>query len=114
MPKDAHEIRIAHDGTVSTDQGAIGQLMLVEFDNDQELEADGNGLYKLGANAKSTPGPAKNTQVEQGELETSNVEPVVEMTRMMNVLRAYQMTQTMLQTESDRETNMIQTLTKTT
>lgn len=107
IPKDAREIRIAEDGTVSTDQGPVGRLMVVEFENDQFLEATGNGLYKTDQAAN----PVQNTRVMQGLLEGSNVQPVLEMTRMIDVLRSYQNTQRILQSEHDRERGMIQRLT---
>jgi len=113
IPKDAREIGIAADGTVSTDKGAIGQLMVVEFDNEQDLDPTGNGLYKLGENATSRPAPARESMVRQGMLEGSNVQPITEMTRMIDVLREYQMTQNMLETEHQRESTMIQQLSKT-
>lgn len=108
IPEDAIEVKISRDGTVSTDQGELARLMVVEFENPQSLEAQGNGLYKT-----EDPGnPAENTQVMQGMLEGSNVNAVLEMTRMIDVSRAYQSTQRMLQGEHDRQRGMIQTLTR--
>lgn len=112
IPKDAREVGIAADGTVSTDKGAIGQLMVSEFANEQDLEPAGNGLYKLSDGAASTAGPALNTKVIQGALEGSNVQAITETTRMIDVLREYQATQNMLQNEHERETTMIQQLSK--
>ena len=112
IPKDAREIKIGRDGTVSTDKGTVGQLMVVEFANEQDLEASGNGMYQLGKNAQSTPTPSTTSTVIQNALEGSNVQPIVEMTRMVSVARAYEMTQNMLSTEGDRESTMIQHLTK--
>ncbi len=108
IPKDATEIKISEDGTVATESGAVGQIMVVEFTNDQELEAAGNGLYK----AKSAGNPAQNSRVMQGMIEGSNINPVLEMTRMLNVLRSYQATQNMIQSEHERERGMIQRLTR--
>ena len=109
IPEDATEIIIARDGTVSTNQGELAQIMVVEFENPQDLVAQGNGLYK-----NATPGnPAENTTVLQGMVESSNVNAVLEMTRMIDVSRAYQSAQRMLQNEHERQRGMIQTLTKT-
>lgn len=109
VPADATEIKIARDGTISTDQGQLAQLMVVEFDNPQTLEATGNGLYKT-----EEPGtPSENTRVMQGMIEGSNVNAIFEMTRLIDVSRAYQSTQRMLQNEHDRQRSMIQTLTRT-
>lgn len=109
IPEDALEVKIARDGTVSTDQGVLAQMMVVEFEKPQDLVAQGNGLYKT----EDTGNPAENTTVMQGMLEGSNVNAVMEMTRMIDVSRAYQSTQRMLQAEHDRQRGMIQTLTRT-
>lgn len=106
IPDDAREIAIGEDGSVATEEGEIARLMVVEFDNVQELEAVGGGLYKSEA-----PGiPAEATRVLQGMLEGSNVNPVIEMTRMIDTARAYQSTQRMLQSEHERQRTMIQRL----
>ena len=108
IPPEAKEIKIAKDGTVSTDAGEVGRIGVFEFANDQDLQATGNGLYKTDAAAN----PAEKTQVLQGMLEGSNVQPVLEMTRMIDVLRTYQNTQKILQNEHDRERTMIQRMTR--
>jgi flagellar basal-body rod protein FlgF len=108
IPKDAAAVYVADDGTLSTDQGQIGQLMISEFENLQTLEAQGNGLYKATAAAL----PPDNSVVKQGLLEGSNVNPVTEMTRMIEVSRAYQSTQRLLQAEHERQRTMIQRLTQ--
>jgi flagellar basal-body rod protein FlgF len=107
IPEGSTEVKIAEDGSVTTGEGQIGQIMVAEFENVQDLEATGNGLYKTDAAAIT---PAENTRVMQGMLEGSNVNSILEMTRMIDVLRAYQSTQRMLQNEHDRERNMIRTL----
>ena len=111
IPDDAIDVQIARDGTVSTDQGEIARLMVVEFGDLQKLEAQGNGLYKA-TDPADQGDAAENTQVMQGMLEGSNVNAVLEMTRMIDVSRAYQATQRMLQGEHDRQRGMIQTLTR--
>ena len=89
--------------------GELAQLMVVEFENPQVLVPQGNGLYKT-----ETPGtPSENTRVLQGMIEGSNVNAVLEMTRMIDVSRAYQSTQRMMQSEHDRQRSMIQTLSRT-
>lgn len=110
IPPEAKEIKISKDGSVATDQGAVGRIGVFEFTNDQNLQATGNGLYKA---AQQDPGaPAQNTDILQGMLEGSNVQPVLEMTRMIDTLRNYQNTQRMLQNEHDRERTMIQRMTR--
>jgi flagellar basal-body rod protein FlgF len=106
VPRDASRIFISEDGALSTDEGEVGRLMVVEFENVQQLEAMGNGLYKTEAPTIE----AENSRVKQGMLEGSNVNPVLEMTRMIDVLRSYQSTQNMLNGEHDRQRTMIRQL----
>jgi len=108
IPADSTEIKIDRNGVVSNQNGQLGQIMVVEFEDAQVLEAQGNTLYRSPVEG----GPAENTVVSQGQVEGSNVQPVVEMTRMIETLRAYQSTQNILQTENDRLRGAIQKLTK--
>jgi flagellar basal-body rod protein FlgF len=108
IPKDAREVKIDRLGRVSTEQGAIGQIDITEFDDPQTLKQEGNGLYS----ATSAGKPAENTVAMQGMIEGSNVKPVVEMTRMIEVLRNYQATQQMLDAENNRLRAMVQKLTR--
>ncbi len=77
---------IGADGTVTTSLGQRGKLRLVRF-------ADPQGLTNEGANvfAAAVPpvaaGPA--ARLEGGALERSNVKPIVEMGRLVEVNRAY-------------------------
>ena len=55
--------------------------------------------------------PATDTKVEQGMLESSNITPVIEVTRMIDTLRNYQSMQRVISNENDRLRSMIQRLT---
>jgi flagellar basal-body rod protein FlgF len=85
VPPGETDIQIASDGTVSTKSGVVGRLRLVGFPPGA-LHKEGSNLYS----ADAAPEPAANTRVLQGMVERSNVEPVLEMTKMIEVLRAYQ------------------------
>ena len=108
IPQDAKEIKIAEDGSISTEEGQVGRLKVVEFEDLQALEARGDGMYATEEEGKA----AENTRVMQGMLEGSNVKPVLEMTRMIDVLRSYQQTQRLLQSEHERQRTMIQRLSR--
>ncbi len=109
VPADAKYISIDEKGVVSTDQGAIGNLMMVEFDDVQKLEATGNGNYKTDEQAR----PAEKTRMLQGKVEGSNISPVIEMTRMIDVSREYQSMQRMVQGEHERLRTAIQRMMRT-
>jgi len=74
---------------------------LVEFDIDRYLEKQGSSLYK----ESYTSGPAmimqdgQRPKVLQGFTEASNVDPVVEMVQMIEVNRAYEANQKIIQTQ---------------
>lgn len=108
IPEGTREVNIAADGFVSTEDGEIARLKVAEFENIQDLEAAGNGLYVTDAPEQ----PALNTKVMQGMIEDSNVQPIIEMTRMIDVLRSYQQTQKILETEHERQRAMVQRLTR--
>lgn len=109
IPNNAREVVIDKKGVISTDQGQVARLMVMEFANTQELNPAGNGLYRTDA----APIPSENTAVNQGYLEGSNVQAVVEMTRMIDVLRTYQSVQNMMQSEHERMRTANQRLART-
>ncbi len=108
IPRDAASIRISEDGFISSEQGEIARLQITEFDNIQSLEPRGSNLY-----AAPVPGnPATQTRVQQGAIEGSNVNGVLELTRMIEVSRDYQSAQRMVQSEHERQRTVIQRLTR--
>ncbi len=107
IPPGSSEVKIDEKGVVSNQDGQLGQLMLVEFENLQKLEPLGDNMYKTDA----APIPPANTRVKQGTLEGSNVNSVVEVTRMIETLRDFQATQNILKTENERLRGAIQKLT---
>lgn len=82
------EITIKADGTVSSESGELGELAVVTFENRWLLRKSGAGTFEAPDNV--VPIPAVDADVIQGSLEESNVTPIVEMTRMISLLRSYQ------------------------
>jgi len=79
-------ITVSSDGVIGTVAGPIGRLGVVQFDQPERLEKVGNNLFT----GDATPQPAEGAAVLQGFIERANVKPVVEMTRMIAILRSYQ------------------------
>lgn len=79
--------RIAADGTVSSDQGQRGKIRIVRFDNPRALASEGTNLFSS-TTAAQPAGPQ--ARLETGAFERSNVKAVSEMTRLVEVQRAYQ------------------------
>ena len=90
--KDDKDIVIASDGTITTSEGTRGQLRLVSFADQDTLTPAGDTLFE-GAN----PQPNDGARVVQGMIERSNVQGVVEMTRLIAVSRSYQSVSKMIE-----------------
>ena len=108
IPLDASTITITRDGTISADANEIGRIKLVRFDDRQALSKVGSGLYDA---KDQTPRPANGAEVLQGMVESSNVKGVVEMTRMIDTVRAYQAAAKLIDTEHRRILDAIEALT---
>jgi flagellar basal-body rod protein FlgG len=74
-------------GYITQNDQIVGTLGLVDFDNYDYLEKYGENMYNLldGGNAM-----AADAQIEQGVLETSNVNVINEMVNMITIQRAYE------------------------
>jgi flagellar basal-body rod protein FlgF len=95
---DDGEIHIAQDGTISGQNGQIGRLRVVDFANPRALTKEGSSLYAAGT---QSPVTADSFTLQSGMLEASNVEPVVEISHMIEVMRAYQAIATLTQSQED-------------
>lgn len=102
---DTH-VAIAGDGTVSSENGQLGKIGIVRPDDPMQLSAEGNTLFRSASTtvAVATPG------VVQGSIEDSNVQPVLETTRMLDGLRQFQFITQFVQAESDRQQSVIDKL----
>lgn len=78
------DIAINANGVISSQNGELGKLQVVTFDDQRALKAAGSGLYE-----GIEPRPAENASVRQGALEGSNVEPISEVSEMIEVSRRY-------------------------
>lgn len=104
-PEDTN-ITITGDGTVSTENGPLGKLRVVTFANEQELQNAGDGLYST----NQQPIDKLDAQVAQGALEKSNIEAILEMTRMIEVNREYSRAQKLMDSEDERIRKMVRDL----
>lgn len=81
------EIKVSKLGIITQNDQVAGTLGMVDIDNYDYLEKYGENLYNLldGGNRV-----AADCQVEQGVLETSNVNVIKEMVNMITIQRAYE------------------------
>jgi flagellar basal-body rod protein FlgF len=103
---DDGDISFGADGTISGKLGQIGKLRLVDFANPRDLQKQGDSLYAT----SQTPNTTTNAVVSQGMLESSNVQPVLEIARMIEVMRSYEATSTLEKSASDLKRSAIQKL----
>lgn len=80
------DLRVATDGSITSSAGNRGKLTLVRFPNQQVLENAGANTFTT----KVQPEPALQARIQSGFVERSNVSPVVEISRMLEVTRQYQ------------------------
>ena len=99
-------IEIAKDGTISTNQGTKDRLRVVQFENNAALSKEGETLFA----STQQPEPAENVRVLQGVVESSNVQPISELTRMIETVRAYTSISQMLAREQDLRRQAIEQL----
>ncbi|MBX3620528.1 MAG: flagellar basal-body rod protein FlgG [Rhizobacter sp.] len=108
IPSNAQSVTIGADGTVSVAlQGqatpqTIGTLQLVNFVNPAGLEPKGQNLYTetaaSGTPTAGTPGENGLGSLQQGYVETSNVNVVEELVGMIQTQRAYELNSKAIQT----------------
>lgn len=109
VPQGATNILINKDGSINTDKGPLGKLKLVKFENEQDVQYAGANLYTSESQQEQA---VTKPHIEQGMLEGSNVNPIFEMNKMIELLRMYQSTQSIINTDHDMMLNTIDKLTK--
>ncbi len=97
VPPGAASISIAADGTMSADGEPISQLGLFTADP-AGLQRVGNTMFEATTGAE----PLIGGTMLQGFLEGSNVDPVTEIARMIEVQRSYELGQKFLEKEDER------------
>lgn len=85
VPQD-RDITFAPDGTVAASTGEKGRLRVVGFEAEHLLEKVGDNLFAGGGAAAAA---IDEPRIAQGMIERSNVRPVIETARMIEITRAY-------------------------
>jgi flagellar basal-body rod protein FlgG len=100
IPAGTQSVTIGNDGVVTAVSASnkatqIGQIQLADFVNEQGLQPIGNNLAiesaASGTPQTGTPGANGLGTVQEGSLETSNVNTVTELVNMIECQRAYEM-----------------------
>lgn len=118
IPSDAISITISRDGIVSVTQAGqatptqVGNIQLATFINNGGLQSVGENLYietaSSGTPTPNTPGSNGAGLLNQGYVETSNVNVAEELVSMIQTQRAYELNSKAVQTSD----NMLARLTQ--
>ncbi len=104
IPPTAKRVSISKDGSVYVNGQKIAVLAVVDLSNPTKV---GDNLYK-----GNPQGRAKNYTVLQGYLESSNVNPVKEMVRLIETQRAYEAMANSLKSEGDLASKVVNNVLK--
>ena len=108
LPAGDSRIQVASDGTISGENGRIAKIGVVEVSDRNKMFPEGAKLYRDEAPSHQATRP----QVVQGAVEESNVQPISELTQMMQTEREFQFVTQFVQSESDRQQNTIDKMTQ--
>jgi len=108
LPPGSRDFAVAQDGTVSAQGRPVGRLGVVRPLDPLDLVREGGTMFRTDAGFE----PVENPQVRQGFLEGSNVNPILQISRMIEVQRAYELGQSLLEREDERVRTALKTFIK--
>lgn len=108
IPQDAGTIGISSDGTISAGGQPIGQIGLVLPNDPNTMVREGGTMF----DAQDGFEAALEGRMLQGFVEESNVNPIVQIGRMIEVQRAYELGQSFMEKEDERLRGLIQSVTR--
>ena len=102
------EPAVGADGTITQDGQPVGRLSVVRFDTLAALEKGGDGLYRNASNAASSE--ANDVRIRQGMLEGSNVNSILEITNLIEISRAYERMNKLIENANDLSRRSVERL----
>jgi flagellar basal-body rod protein FlgF len=106
IPFEARHVGVSADGSVSVDGAPLARIGLVKVDDPTKLFREAGVLFR----ADAEPQPVDDGRIVQGFLEQSNVNPVGEIARMVEVQRAYEYGQKLMDQEDERIRQVVRVL----
>jgi flagellar basal-body rod protein FlgF len=106
IPFEATNIGIGADGTLSVDGAPVAKIGVVRVEDQTKLFRESGVLFR----ADGGTVPVEDGKVLQGFLEQSNVNPITEITRMIEVQRAYEYGQNLMDQEDERIRSVVRVL----
>ena len=103
IPAEFEYIQFSQDGTIFVDDEEIAIVGVFDFDGGDPFIKEGNNLYK----AKGQDFVPENYTIISGAIRTSNVNPTLAMTKMVELQRAQGATNSVISDISDLERSVI-------
>lgn len=103
----SQNLTIAQGGDIFDGGQTLGRIAVVDFMNPDDLQKTGGNLYTLRSNATSVPTPTNEGRVQQGYVETSNVNVIEEMTDMIAANRVFEATQHVIKAHDQMDDKLI-------
>ncbi|WP_265500091.1 flagellar hook-basal body complex protein [Paracoccus beibuensis] len=108
LPAGASSVAVGADGTLSSNGLPFGRIGLFNAPEGMNLTHEGGTAFSI----EGDPEPVEEARIRQGFLEESNVDPIFEITRMIEVQRAYELGQSFLDREDQRIRGAITAMTR--
>lgn len=106
LPPGSIDVEISADGTVTAGGDPVAQLGLFVAAEGASFEREDGVRFRSDQPFE----PAPDARIMQGQLEDANVSAVGEMTRMIEVQRAYEFSQALQEREDERQRAVVRTL----
>jgi flagellar basal-body rod protein FlgF len=103
-------VTIARDGTVSQGAELLGKIAVVRPTDLASFRKDGDNLYRNTTN--DTPQAAPAAAIHQGMLEASNVQSITQITKLIEVSRAYESVAKMMDQTSELSRSAVERMGK--
>ena len=108
VPTDAESVQVGADGTISADGQPLGQIGLFKPLEKHTMYREDGVMFRVDGDIEE----ALDGRVLQGFLEGSNVNAIHQLSRLVEIQRAYEMGQSFLTTEDERIRAAIKNLIK--
>jgi len=99
-------LTITADGSLSSENGTLGQIAVVLPNDPNRVTAEGSRLFRPDVPTSPAPSP----KIVQGAVEDSNVQPISEVTRMIATERDFQFIAQFVEAEGQRKQTAIDKL----
>lgn len=99
-------LSVSGDGTLSSENGQLGKIAVVKPEDPMRIQAEGDTLLDPRSQTVAVTAPG----IVQGAVEDSNVQPILEITRMIHDHRQFEFATQFLHAASERGRDAIEKL----